>query len=629
MLPPDDEFEAEQLIRNMEAHYATAFAGFEEDLLFYEGKLDAYLEAPEGFDITIPTTARAVVDEAVDNFAPTDFLITYPPRAMGDRPEKDADLIRKWVHGILNFWRTSSNDIDFIRDFGKNQFMSGKACFKIGINWSLWPQLTAETEAELRASGGHEAVMAAVESIEQMRDESFPFSVQSIPPACIMEDPTVATRKLWIIERYEGVPEEVRATYALEYEPLRDYYARGFLVHEVWTATYVDWKGMVHKGKHWVFINWELIREEDNIYGELPYVIKYSGFGREAYDGKPEYKSVGFYTRQVKSMLLAEARRHMQFDAIMSQVAFPIAFISENVDQKSISFAPGTLNFVSSDVLEHLDKMWLKPPIPDAEYLSSLSAIGNQIERGTVQRVLRGAGVPGTDSAAQLNSIAGQARLRVEPVKVATEQAVSEVMSKIIRFTERVLKKPVSSYTGEGTKLTVGPKQIKGHHRVAVTFQPNEDAIKERKLILANDAISKGGLSRYDAYTFAGFENPWELIERRMADEMMMEPLVKRAMAKKMLEAWGIDVDALEMEERLDEMKKQFALSAAAQSMQMGTPTNGGPQPDQSQDPNPQPPQGGGDPANSMPLPQGAPAGAATGEVQQMMGDINALGSMG
>jgi hypothetical protein len=606
----------------MEGYYSAAFAGFDEDVAFYEGTLDEFIEVPEGFEVTIPTTARAVVDEAVDNVNPADVIVFYPARNKTQTAATDADTIRRWSRGLWKHWRKRGNDIDIVRDFLKNLFMSGKACFKVAPDWYLWPQLDEKVEQALMEKGGKEEVLERVKTIERIRSENLPIFCRSISPSCIMEDPTVGVRKLWVIERYHSSIAEVRNTYAIDMPELRDYYSGTFPIHEVWTATYIDWNGNLVKGKHMVFVNWEVVRDEENPYDELPYVIKYSGFGREAYEGRPEFKAVGFYTRQNKSMFLAEMRRHTQFDAIMQQSAFSVAFLPDSVDQEHIDFSPGAVNFVSDDVMAVTDKIWIKPKLPDAEYLSSLQMIGNQIERGTVQRALRGAGVPGTDSAAQYGMIGAQAKLRIESAKQACEEAMSTVTELALKYTDLVFKADLSVFVGEelADSYRIGPSNIRGRYGISIQFQPNEDAIKERKLVLANDAIAKGGLSRWDAYTFAGFENPWELIERKNADDLMQEPMIKRALAKRALKAWGEDADQLELEERIEEAKLQQALSQVAQQMQVGTPAGGDPM-SQNGDPanaNGVPPALGGGapppPAGGMPpSPMGAPGGAPSG----------------
>lgn len=636
MLPPQTSDEAWELCIRMEDYYAEAFNGFEEDDIFYEGLLDEFFNVPAGAHVTIPTTARAVVDEAVDNATPKNLLVSYSPRKNTKSAEADADTVRMFIKAMWLYWRSRGGDIDVLRDFLKNLFKSGKAVFKVAPDWSLWPQLTDDTKAEIRASAKNEKeaeeVMAErADLIKKVRAENFPYFCRSIAPACIMEDPSVSTRKLWIIERYEASVEEIRATYALDVEELREYWAVSYPVHEVWTATHIDWRGRLVPGKHWVFVNWELVRESDNPSYELPYVVKYSGLGREAYEGKPEYKSVGFYTRQNKSMFLAEMRRFTHFDAIMSQLAYPIAFLDLQAEMHSIDFTPGAVNYVPERVMAQVDKMWVQPKIPDAEYLASLGAIGSQIERGTVQRAIRGAGVPGTDSAAQLGMITQQATLRIDSAIQATEQAVTEVSAKVLWNIEHQLKDEVGiRAAGQSGQIKIGPKNIQGHYAVSLTFAPNDEQTKERKLVLANDAITKGGLSRYDAYVFAGFENPTELIARSLADKLMQEPLIMRFFAKQALKEWGEDADALEMEARVEEAKKQAHLSEVMNMLQLGALTEVG-------DPNTpdgSPPGGGapmpsvppdGPPAQGLPMQPGSPAAAISGPAAGVVQDINAL----
>lgn len=619
----------------MEEVYGAAFEGFDEDIMFYEGQLDSFIEIPEGFEVTLPTTARAVVDEAVDNATPFDLNVYYPARGKRRIHEENADNVRRFVRAMWKYWRTQGADIDIIRDFLKNLFMSGKAIFKVAPDWTLWPQLSPEVEKKLRRERG--ALKQRVKDIERIRKENFPLFCRSVAPACIMEDPTLGPRKMWVIERYQSSPAEIKSYYAYDVPEFQEIppYGLDLPVHEIWTAAHVTPDGDFIQGKRYLFVNYELVSEEDSPYDNVPYVIKYSGFGREAYEGRPEFKAVGFFTRQNKSMFLAEMRRLTQIDAIMQEVAFPVAFLPDTVDGENIDFSPGFVNYVPPEVMEHLQSVWLTPQIPSGDYMTSLTMIGNQIERGTVQRALRGAGVPGTDSAAQYGMLNTAAKQRIQSASTALAEAMSLVSEKVLWYIENPLGDDVSLFIAEreGGSYTVGPSTIRGHYRVSIEPQPNEDSVKERKLVLASDAIAKGGFSRWDAYTYAGFDNPWELIERKNADDLLQEPLIKRALAKRTLKAWGEDVDALEMEERIDEAKKQQALSMVAQQMQLGTPTGGEPM---SPDGNPanagavppaiQPAQGNVQAPGLFAIPGGAPAAAQAGPVTGLMRDLNGLG---
>lgn len=651
MLPPQNENDCLDLINAMEAHYADAMRSFEEDAMFYEGQIEQFIEVPEGFEVTIPTTPRAVVDEAVDNATPQDILVHYAPRARGKRYEEDADKVRSFIKAVWRYWRSRGSDIDPVRDFLKNLFMSGKAIFKVAPDWSLWPSLDPREEDELRRQGGR-ALIERVRLIEEVRQQNFPLFIRSIAPQCIMEDPTLGARKLWVIERYQTTPAEVRNYYSRDVPEFRDYYSVSVPVHELWTASYVGFNGEFVQGKRWLFVNYELVDVVDNHHHELPYIIKYSGFGREAYDGRPELKSVGFFTRHNKSMFLAEARRLTQIDAIMQEVAFPVAFLPDTVDSEQVDFSPGFVNYVPQEVMEYADRIWLTPRIPSGDYMTSLSVIRDQIERGTVQRALRGAGLPGTDSAAQYNTIASQAKLRIESARTATVQAMAWASEQVLKWIDNDLNDRVSLYVAEkdAGEYRIGPENIGGHYRVAIEFQPNEDAVKERRLVLASDAIARGGLSRWDAYTFAGFDNPWELIERKMADDLMQEPLIRRALAKRVLKEWGEDADQLELQERIDQAENQLAIARVAQELQIGTPRGGDPM------------AASGNPAEALPIPAalqtpgalqalgmqpmgagpapappgpgglvgvqpGAPAGVEAGPVAGLLRDLSALRS--
>lgn len=613
----------------MRGYYQDMINGFEEDDKFYEGLLDDLIEVPEGFDVTIPTTGRAIIDEAVDNVEPYDLMVTYAPRSFGKKAQEDAEQIQRFLKNLWLFWRQTNSDIDVLRDFIKNLFKNGKAIFKIVPDWSLWPTLSEAEEKKLMDLGGKPKVAERARLIKQLRSECFPVVCRSLSPRHVIEDPTMNARKLWAIEIYDTDLNEVRNTYThLEVVNLDTFEPANFTVYELWTATWVDWNGVVHEGKHWTFINDQQAEIEDNPYYDIPYVIKHSGFGSETYDGKPELKAVGFFSRQVKSMLRAEMRRITHFDSLMSQLAFPILLIPEELEDIGFDHEPGAINYVPQSVLDNAKNLYLNASLPAPEYMQSINMIQGQIERGTTQRAIRGAGVPGTDSAAQLSMITAQAKLRLEPIKRACEEAVDKVNSMVLRYIDTIMQDSVSIFAAEPgagqERYTLKPDMLKGRYRTKTAFMPSDDQVKERKLALVSDAMAKAQLNPYDAFVFAGWENPMEVIQRNLAYKVMNDPAVVRQLAKQALKDWGLDFQEIELEEMNDnnvlqqmmqEMKNRNAGQGAGAP---GTPLAGN---------SPSGPAGPSGPGAPAPSPQaiGAPVqmtpqAPGVNQVAQMMG---------
>lgn len=600
MLPPSNESEAKDLIREAKRYYRKAITNFRQDNDFYEGEIQKLVRLPEGFELTIPSTARAIVDEAVDNVMPDEIRFLYHPRNVSKKAEQDADAVRRWLDGLWKHWRRSGSDIDVLRDFLKNLAAHGKAILKVVPDWTLYPVLDDGSEQQLRESGGDKAVAERVAQIKKLRSMYTPIVCRSIDPRCILEDPTIGGRKLWAVETYKANISEVKTMYARWEEDFRGYNNYGsHTIDELWSVTYCDWNGAIHEGQHYIFIDDKLVHQGPNPYGELPYIIKYAGYGREDYEGKPDWKSVGLYTPQVKSLLLAESRRFSQFDAIMAMLAFPIILLPEELDVDAFDTTPGALNPVSDEVLANGDKIFVSAPIPEPAYLQSLQLIGQQIERGSTNPALGGAHVAGVSSAAQMGSYIQQSKLRIAAMETVGQDAVSEASRKALRYVDEVFQDKASVFGPESTTAveTIAPTNIQGHYIVDAEFMPNEELEKERKLALASDAIAKGGLDPYTALEMAGFSNPEELIERRMAyDIMQLEP-VKMAIGKEILKAWGVDADLEALKEQIDQGQMQMILQQIMNQMQIGTMRGVGV---------PGVPGGGPPPPNNGGLPPGA-----------------------
>lgn len=564
---------------------------FKEDNEFYEGLIDKYVRVPEGFDPVIPTTGRAIIDEAVDNIQPYEIQVNYSPRNFSKAAQDEAEVISRFLKNVWIYWRQKGSDIDVVRDFIKNLFKNGKACFKVIPDWTLWPELDDDTIEKMKETMEIDDIMNTVDMIKQMRQENFPIVCRSLAPTRFMEDPSMDARKLWIIEQYDSGLEEVRNRYSQWYSLLEDPLQRSFNVYEMWTATYVDDNGGVHPGRFYVFINEECVNGDNgemNPFWDIPYVVKHSGFGTETFDDSPEKKATGFFSRQVKSMLKAEMRRHTQFEALMQQLAFPIIFLPDSVEELDIDLTPGMVNFVPLEAMEQTKNMYLQAVLPAPEYMQSISTLSNQIERGTTQRAIRGAGVPGTDSAAQLGMVTAQAKLRLEPVKKACEEAVDMVNTLILRYIDKIIKEPVSIWAAEPNgpeAYVVGPKKIKGRYRTVSEFRESDDQVKDRKLMLVAEAMAKANLNPYDAYVFAGWENATEVVARNLAYSIMEEPAIKRALAIRAATEWGINVDELIMESMQEQVKQQQMLQQMMNPQGAGGPpqTNFGNQPQEPQ----------------------------------------------
>ena len=182
MLPPNTPDDGLKLIERMDAYYTESMKGFEEDDAFYEGELEDFIDVPEGFNLVLPTTPRAVVDEAVDNASPQEMKFTYSPRGADQTAEEHADRVRSWTKSLWRHWRVRANDIDPIRDFEKNLAASGKGVFKLVPDLLLWPSLSSKEAKKLGKKNGGRALDKRMSMIEEVREKNTPLFLRSLPP---------------------------------------------------------------------------------------------------------------------------------------------------------------------------------------------------------------------------------------------------------------------------------------------------------------------------------------------------------------------------------------------------------------------------------------------------------------
>lgn len=583
---------------------------------------------PSNIQVTMPSTARAIVDEATDHsdFNPDWLKIHLPTYGIGTEAESRSSLLRAFIIGFLTYQAEHANDVSPFRDWTKNVYLLGKGVYKIVCDYENWPELniptgTPEYKAlELRAQVSAEREFAGV-----------PCVLRSIYPLAVYEDPSVGEKR-WAIEVYEYYAAEILPLYEAWQPRARkengDTYTREEYEAEnarlaVWDCYQIGEQDGVKGVWHQVLINELPIHAENGVSGyesagvmvapaggegaepafmprePFPYVIKFSGLGRQS-SGKYEEKARGILTA-VTSLLRAEARRMSQLDAIIAQMAWPTLFVTGSRSRFEVAFGPNVVNYVppGTQVTPSV------PPLPAGPIQASLAMLQAGIERGTFGSVIRGDKPPNTTSAAQLAILSGQARLRFGAINAQQQSALAEISGKVAHIVKNVIHEPVTIWQTDDTdetsadKVVIKPADIPDRLvvRFDITTDPAEQ--RDREIQLAAFMFEKGAIDLEEFRERCGIRNTAAMRRRVIRDKVLMgSPAVLAALGEQFMLESGYDIESLTLEKAMRDM---LIIRRQAQMQQQ---LFGGPQ-------------GGANPAGSQPGQQNinpSPQGGAPGQ---------------
>lgn len=513
---------------------------------------------PDNIPITMPSTARAIVDEATDHsdFDPRWVKVHTPTYGLSEKAAQESSRLRAFFPGWLYYQMTHANDVSPIRDFLKNLYIYGKAVFKVYWARDEWPEIEYfedMTEGQRKK---------AEKAVKKNREFSMPIIMRSVHPLALIEDPTNGAKK-WAIEVYEHAPMEVVDLYE-EWIPTRltsddildpnltvqvmDCYERGIEdgVQGTYHQVFIDeGEGVVSPATERAFLANQ----------PFPYIVKFSGLGRQS-GGKYEEKARGLLYA-VDSLLRAEGRRLTQLDHIISAMAWPTLFVTGPRSKFRVAYGPNVVNYIPQGV----QVTTVTPNIPAGPIQAGLATLQAGIERGTFGSVIRGEKPPQTTSAAQLAILSGQARLRFGAPKIHIEAALMEVFQKVSIIAKHAIDDDLTLWQWDDTdaespnKLVLKPSDIPDPFvcHVEVMADPIEE--QERRAQFGVFLFEKGIIDWEEAAERAGVRDVSAMRRRIIRDKILFEtPAVIQALGEQYILESGYDIESLTLEKAMRDM---------------------------------------------------------------------------
>jgi len=483
---------------------------------FYELKFGKSIPLPKNMRVSLPNSARELVDIPLSHLLSGKVIATQPARRVGEEYEKMSMRVDGWLAG----W------IDMLLKESPSPLVMGM-CYMLLRGEVVWKVVYDEDRWKSKD-----------------KLNNFPIRLIAVDPVKAFPHPTKGGRVIPInmVEHYKRTVGDIRETWG-DLDALKSMRA----------DAEVDWDEFWSDTQRCFLANGESIWEggmQKNHYSFTPYVHFYAGLGQSSIDGDIETlaRSIIYPYRD---LLIIQARLLSQIESIIDLFAWPgvVKYGTFEVDHEIDFSQPGWEVRVSLPRAQ-AEIEFIRGLAPPQEVFALYGLVTSIIQGGGLQPAMRGE-VAGR-SGLQLEAAIGEGRRRWERTARNYENSLAVALGLGLRLIDTVIKEPVGIKTMEikdGGKAVAGevalkPTDINNYYVVDVSLEPEDEVETARRKALGADmqgrgVISwKGNLIRYHKMTPAQAD---EEIQRSLAEKFVMSsPEIASAMGFAAAEELGM-----------------------------------------------------------------------------------------
>lgn len=259
--------------------------------------------------------------------------------------------------------------------------------------------------------------------------------------------------------------------------------------------------------------------------GINPFVIRAAGYGDDTGEPHERFRSMLYY---VFSMLEAEARLWTQYKWIVEDTAWPVIIAHDSM--KPLDLTPASVNYVAdmTDVMKGIRTLREDAVDPKA-LIDVLGWVQGVIERATYPVILKGQAPSGIRAGYPIAILSTQAKLKFASPSDALKAVMQEFAYKTLAIIKNRIRVPVEVLSGYNLEPDDLDKYL---GRIEVKMDPNLPTDVAAALPKLELAVGSLGLPKERALKELGYEDPVELRELRMAEDLAEDPRVKQVMAE-------------------------------------------------------------------------------------------------
>lgn len=378
-----------------------------------------------------------------------------------------------------------------------------------------------------------------------------------------------------------------------------------------------------------------------------PYVIRAAGYGAINGEAQHRYRSM---LNNVFSELETEAALITQLKWIVQETAWPIYLAPKDVEG-DFDLEPGSLNLIENPESIKAIRALREDAVESKSIIELLGYIKDEIERATYPVILKGQAPSGIRAGYPIAILSTQARMKFAAPTDALKDSFKELAHKTLCVIANRFK--TDCEVMDGVKFHVDDYE-KYLGRIDIKLEPRLPQDLASKLPLLEFLLGSAGFSKADAIRELGYDNPEDIRELRMAEDLEDDPRVRQVQVEHLISLLSPEAAAAvaevsepnlqvqKLQEVVQQLQGQMQVMQLQQQVQQlqgqqgaqppggvpGQSTQGAPQVPGGAPPMPQAPvPGGGVPghAGGTAFGQNLQAPGQTGQAQQQINPDSAL----
>lgn len=342
-------------------------------------------------------------------------------------------------------------------------------------------------------------------------------------------------------------------------------------------------------------------------FGINPVIVRSAGYGDDTGEPHERFRSMLYY---IFSMLEDEARIWTQYKWIVEDTAWPTLIAHDSM--RPLDLTPASVNYVSDpNIIKEGIRTIRDDAVQPKALTDILSWLQGVMERATYPTILKGQAPNGIRAGYPIAILSTQAKLKFASPSDALKSMMEELCHKTLAIVQNRIAKPIEVIDNYSIK----PDDFKKYRtRISCDLEPNLPTDKAANIPLLELAVGSLGLPKERALKELGFEDPVELRDLRVAEDLAEDPRVRQVMAEHFIkflapeyaQALGdesqVNLQIQKLQESIQMLQskmQQMQLQMQTEQMQgqiAQTPPAPGPAPAQAPPAGPPGPQGGARP---------------------------------
>jgi hypothetical protein len=473
-----------------------------------------------------PSTARRIIDSAVDTQLAFSPSVSKPPAGEGDEHKRMADESEEAMKAIIDESSLLEPSLTW-KQVGKNMALYGYAVVDgPSLNFVDKPQ---RPERERHETGREFELREALYTAN--RATWVPVRIRGTHPARILLDPLEKRPKfaiksvsrfsqdlheLTVKKREAGTADVVKI-----WEVGDDPFAQIETI-EHWT---MDWHTVIAKEKG-------ILYREKNAWGFIPVSHAYAGFGQEPTELRqidPSYLAVGLLDHLIDDIWIQAQQESGKHNALM-EATFNTRATSGDAAEVADHLARGS----DPRPGEPGDLWWNDVPNLPNWLFEAGKWIDQDIEMGSFSKIVSGHKEVGVSTVGQQAILSTAANRKFAAMLTQMNHLASVTGSWILRLLD-ILDEPL---TIKGH--TIGPKQIDHSYAIDLKFQVVDPVLALQEKEMAMREVQVGLSSEETYWSVTGKEDATGEARRLLLESIRKNPRVQALMASKVAEEVGL-----------------------------------------------------------------------------------------